>query len=113
MATHMGQGKFGQGKEGSWVLEHSHLSKAEQMLQRHLETLQAKQFSELESQSLAKTYILNSGSLSPQVEKEQCLEFSCHLGRLCLEPQTMGLNKPLGLRQELARANQGHKSRNK
>lgn len=64
------------------------LCKAEQMLEGHLETTQAKQFSGQESQSLTKIYILNGGSLSLQVDIEQCWMFSCHLGVLCLLSDT-------------------------
>lgn len=42
------------------------------MVERHLEPLQPNQFGGHESQSVAKTDFLSSGSLSPLVDREQC-----------------------------------------
>lgn len=50
--------------------------------------------------------VLSCGSLS-LLGRQQCWRFGCHLGGLFLESQTLGMNKPSGPGQELARANQG------
>lgn len=84
------------------------LSTTQQVLGRHLESKNAKQLHGLESWALAKTYVLNCGSLSLRVDRDQCWRFGCHLGGLSLEcHQTLGMNKPFGPGKELARTNKG------
>lgn len=82
------------------------------MVERHLDPLQPNQFSGQESQSVAKTHILSSGSLSPQLGREQCSD-SVSSGMLVPTVSDTGneqANKPY---MTLARANRGHNSRNK